>query len=50
MTKEELGGSKIHSQNGVADNIAEDEADAFKQIRQFLEFFPNLDRDIDRLI
>tara|TARA_B100001250_G_scaffold112504_1_gene95102 strand:- start:4676 stop:6214 length:1539 start_codon:yes stop_codon:yes gene_type:complete len=40
MTKEELGGSKIHSQNGVADNIAEDEVDAFKQIRQFLDFFP----------
>ncbi|GIS33061.1 MAG: hypothetical protein Ct9H90mP4_09750 [Gammaproteobacteria bacterium] len=40
MTKEELGGSKIHSQNGVTDNIAEDETDAFKQIRQFLEFFP----------
>ena len=39
MTKEELGGSQIHRLNGVTDNIAEDEEDAFKQIRQFLIFY-----------
>lgn len=40
VTKEELGGHYIHYHNGVCDNLAEDEADAFRQIRQFLSYLP----------
>ena len=40
MTKEELGGSQIHKLNGVTDNVAESEEDAFNQIAKFLSFFP----------
>ena len=40
MTKEELGGSHIHKLNGVTDNVAETEQDAFVQIAKFLSFFP----------
>jgi len=41
LTKEELGGSQIHAFSGVVDNIAEDEADALRQIRQFLSYLPS---------
>lgn len=40
VTKEELGGAQIHYHNGVCDNLAENEADAFRQIRQFLSYLP----------
>ncbi|MBI5948471.1 MAG: methylmalonyl-CoA carboxyltransferase [Chloroflexi bacterium] len=40
VTKEELGGAQIHYHNGVCDNLAEDEADAFRQVRQFLSYMP----------
>lgn len=40
VTKEDLGGSQIHYHNGVCDNLAEDEDDAFRQIRQFLSYMP----------
>ena len=40
MSKEELGGSEIHKLNGVTDNVAISEEDAFKQIKRFLSFFP----------
>ena len=40
FTKEELGGSDVHKKNGVTDNIAESEEDAFNQIKKFLSFFP----------
>ncbi|HEX6032120.1 MAG TPA: carboxyl transferase domain-containing protein [Tepidiformaceae bacterium] len=40
VTKEELGGAQIHYHNGVCDNLAEDEDDAFRQIRQFLIYLP----------
>ncbi len=40
ITKEEMGGAHIHAKNGVADNLAEDEADAFRQIRRFLSYMP----------
>ena len=40
ITKEELGGAKIHSRNAVAANIAKDEEDAFIQIRRFLSYLP----------
>ena len=41
VTKEELGGWEIHYHNGVVDNIADTEADAFEQIRKFLSYLPN---------
>ncbi len=41
MTKEELGGAKVHVRSGVVDNVAEDEHDAFRQIRRFLSYLPS---------
>ena len=40
LSKEELGGSEIHKINGVTDNVADSEEDAFLQIKKFLSFFP----------
>ncbi|MFP6654149.1 MAG: carboxyl transferase domain-containing protein [Myxococcota bacterium] len=40
LTKQELGGSKIHIRSGVVDNLAEDEADAIAQIQRFLSYLP----------
>ena len=41
ITKEELGNYKVHAyQSGVIDNVAEDEEDAFRQIRLFLSYLP----------
>ena len=40
MSKEELGGSEIHKLNGVTDNVAISEEDAFLQIKSFLSFMP----------
>ena len=40
FTKEELGGSEIHKINGVVDNVADDEEDAFRQIKKFLSYMP----------
>ena len=40
LSKEELGGAAVHAVSGVVDNIAEDEQDAFAQIRRFLSFLP----------
>jgi acetyl-CoA carboxylase carboxyltransferase component len=41
ISKEDLGGAKVHSKSGVVDNIAESEADAFEQIRRFLSYLPS---------
>ncbi|HEX5068173.1 MAG TPA: carboxyl transferase domain-containing protein, partial [Myxococcota bacterium] len=41
VSKEELGGVEIHARSGVVDNIAEDEADAWRQIRRFLSYLPS---------
>lgn len=41
VTKEELGGAEIHAHNGTVDNLAEDEDDAFRQIRRFLSYMPS---------
>jgi acetyl-CoA carboxylase carboxyltransferase component len=42
ITKEELGGDHIHTRvSGCIDNLAEDEADAFGQIRRFLSYLPS---------
>ena len=40
MTKEELGGWKVHTRSGIVNNVADSEAEAFEQIRQFLDFMP----------
>lgn len=40
VAKEDLGGAEIHYHNGVCDNLAENEEDAFRQIRQFLSYLP----------
>jgi len=41
ISKEELGNYKVHAyQSGVIDNVAEDERDAFRQIRLFLSYLP----------
>jgi acetyl-CoA carboxylase carboxyltransferase component len=42
LTKDELGGTQVHvRQSGVIDNEAEDEADAFRQVREFLSYMPS---------
>ncbi|MEM7422156.1 MAG: carboxyl transferase domain-containing protein [Pseudomonadota bacterium] len=41
LTKDELGGAKIHTRNGTVDNAAEDEPDAIAQIGAFLGFMPD---------
>lgn len=41
VTKESLGGPTVHLTNGVVDNGAKDEADAFRQIARFLDYLPN---------
>lgn len=41
ISKHDLGSYKVHVyQSGVVDNVAEDEEDAFRQIRQFLSYLP----------
>jgi len=41
LTKEELGGAKVHAKSGVVDNVADDEDDALRQIRAFLSYLPS---------
>jgi len=42
IDKDVLGGSEIHTKiSGVVDNIAEDEADAISQVKQFLSYLPD---------
>ncbi len=40
LTKEQLGGTAVHLKNGVVDNAAKTEEEAFEQIRQFLSYLP----------
>ena len=40
LSKEELGGAKVHLRSGVVDNVAEDEAGVMEQIRRFLSYMP----------
>ncbi|MGH1490116.1 MAG: acyl-CoA carboxylase subunit beta [Acidimicrobiales bacterium] len=47
LTKEELGGYKMHVyESGQVDNVAEDEEDAFRQIKQFLSYLPNTTEEV----
>jgi acetyl-CoA carboxylase carboxyltransferase component len=49
ITKEELGGEQIHvRQSGSIDNLAENEEDAFEQIRKFLSYLPSSVHEIAR--
>jgi acetyl-CoA carboxylase carboxyltransferase component len=40
LSKEELGGARIHSRSGAVDNVVEDEAAAGAAIRGFLSYLP----------
>ncbi len=40
LSKDELGGAHIHAKSGIVDNVAEDEHDLFRQVRQFLSYLP----------
>jgi acetyl-CoA carboxylase carboxyltransferase component len=40
LTKEELGGWKIHTRSGIVDNVAETEEAALVQMREFLSYLP----------
>jgi len=41
LSKNELGGSQIHTRNGVVDDEAATEAEAFARARQFLSYLPS---------
>ncbi|GAJ03603.1 unnamed protein product, partial [marine sediment metagenome] len=46
VTKEELGGAKVHSQiSGLADVIVKTEDECFKEIRTLLSYFPSNNRE-----
>ena len=41
LTKNELGGSHIHTRNGAVDDEAETEVEAFEKARRFLSYLPS---------
>jgi len=41
VTKEELGGSRVQTRNGVVSDEAEDEQDALRRIARFLSYLPS---------
>ncbi|MBA59489.1 MAG: propionyl-CoA carboxylase [Gammaproteobacteria bacterium] len=41
VTKEELGGWKVHSKSGLVDNVAESEGDAMEMMQRFLAYLPD---------
>lgn len=40
LTKNELGGSHIHTRNGVVDDEVSSETEAFEKVRRFLSYLP----------
>lgn len=40
LTKDELGGAKVHARSGVVDVVARDEADVMRVVRSFLGYLP----------
>ena len=40
LTKEQLGGWRVHTRSGIVNNVADTEEDAFDQIREFLSYMP----------
>ena len=41
LSKEDLGGARIHTRSGVVDNVVEGEQEVFDTIRRFLSYLPN---------
>ena len=41
VSKEDLGGSKVQTRNGVVSDEAEDEADALRRLARFLSYLPS---------
>ncbi|MBD3645869.1 MAG: propionyl-CoA carboxylase, partial [Pseudomonadales bacterium] len=41
LTKEELGGWRVHTRSGIVDNAADSEQAAFEQMRRFLSYMPD---------
>lgn len=49
-TDEEMGGWKVHAEvSGMTDQIAEDEEDCFRIIREFLDYMPSSNRELPPL-
>ena len=47
LDKEELGGYRMHvHESGQVDNVAEDEEDAFDQLKKFISYLPNTTSDV----
>jgi acetyl-CoA carboxylase carboxyltransferase component len=40
LSKEELGGWRVHSRSGLVDQVADDERDALARMRRFLDYLP----------
>ncbi len=40
LSKEELGGARVHAKSGVVDVVAKDEADVMDVVRRFLAYLP----------
>ncbi len=40
VSKEALGGYRVHQRSGVVDNVADSEEDALRQLRRFLSYLP----------
>ncbi len=40
LSKDELGGAKLHARSGVVDNVVEDEEEAMQAMRRFLSYLP----------
>jgi acetyl-CoA carboxylase carboxyltransferase component len=40
LSKEELGGPRVHEKSGVVDNVAPDERGVLEQVRHFLSYLP----------
>ena len=41
VDKEDLGGSRIHTRNGVVDDEVQSEGEAFERVRHFLSYLPS---------
>ena len=41
LTKEELGGARLHARNGAVDDLAKSEEEAFAMARRFLSYMPS---------
>ncbi len=40
LSKEQLGGWRVHTRSGIVDNVADSEEDALEQVRRFLSYLP----------